>query len=66
MSPTVGDHTIDWLHGVGVGKHIHQQWWESHLNRGRRPFRFDEQDPQPIVEYQDVDLALNDQLFIGN
>jgi hypothetical protein len=39
---------------------------EPHLDRGRRPFRFDEQDPQLIVQHQDVDLALNGQLFIGN
>jgi hypothetical protein len=65
-TPTIGDHTIDWLHRVGAGKHICQQLREPHLDRGRRPFRFDEQDPQLIVQHQDVDLALNGQLFIGN
>jgi hypothetical protein len=65
-TPTIGEHTIDWLHGVGASKHIRQQLREPHFDRGRRPFRFDEQDPQSIVQHQDVNLALNGQLFIGN
>jgi hypothetical protein len=65
-TPAIGDHTIDWLYGVGGGKHIRQQLREPHLNRGCHPFRFDEQDPQLIVQHQDIDLALNGQLFIKN
>ena len=58
-TPAVGDHTIDWLHGVGASKHIRQQLRKPHFDRGRRPFRFDAQEPQSIVQHQDVDLALN-------
>jgi hypothetical protein len=65
-TPATGDHTIDWLYGLGADKHTRQQLRESHLNRGRRPFRFDAQDPQLIVQRQDIDLALNGQLFIDN
>jgi hypothetical protein len=63
---TFRDHAIEGLHGMRTGEHVGEQLWQPDRKRDRRPFRFNDHDPQLLAHNEDVDLVLNGHLCIGN